>query len=83
MEVIPQQYPLWCAQVDGKWIRSGRVVGWEYLPEQPDPASLKPIIAWTAQDCFEGGGEPVDSNLYLAEEKHEAERLAMRGPKGD
>jgi hypothetical protein len=83
MEVIPQHHPLWCAQVDGKWIRSGRVVGWEYQPEQPGSAMLKPIIAWIARDCFEGGGDPLDSHLYLADEKLDAEGLAMRGPKGD
>jgi hypothetical protein len=83
MSVIPQQYPLWCAYVEGRWIKSGRVVGWEYQPDQDGPGMLKPIIAWVAGNCFEGGGDPAEDYLYIAEDQHEVERLAMRGPKGD
>jgi hypothetical protein len=63
VEVIPQQYPLRCAQIDGHWIKSGRIVGWEYHPEQPGPARLKPIIAWIAQDCLAIGAQQASARL--------------------
>jgi len=64
----------------GGWIRSGRVIGWEYREDRDGSDRLTPIVAWITDMTFEGGEAIHAGLLYLAETEAEAVRLASRQP---
>jgi hypothetical protein len=54
MQLTPQAYPLWLAQVVDDEVQTGRVIGWivgDLSPNTPDPVA-HPIVVFADDDGF-------------------------------
>jgi hypothetical protein len=54
MELTPQAYPLWLAQVVDDEVQAGRIIAWivgDLSPNTPDPVA-QPIVVFADDDGF-------------------------------